>query len=84
VTLDSRLDKAYAGVAPGHWVKKVIDKGDMVLLDDRSLWEVTAVDRINAMLWLPITSITVAGAPVPLGYFKYVLISTDDDETAQV
>lgn len=84
VTLESRQDKAYAGVGPGHWVKKVIDRGNMVLLEDRSLWEVTAVDRINTMLWLPITSITVAEARVPVGDFKYVLINTDDGETAQV
>jgi len=86
VTLKSRQDKAkaYAGVGPGHWVKKVIDRGNMVLLEDRSLWEVAAIDRINTMLWLPITSITVTEARVPVGEFKYVLINTDDGETAHV
>lgn len=76
--------KAYAGVGKGHWVRKTIDGGKLIILEDGSLWEVSALDRINTALWLATTDITVIEARAPIGDFKYVLINTDDGETAKV
>lgn len=66
-TLESRQAQSCADLGSCHWVEKVIKKGEVVLLEDRSFWEMTARDRISTMLWLAITSITVAVAPVPVG-----------------
>lgn len=73
---------AYGGVGSGHWVKKVSSGGRLVELEDGSLWEINAVDRVDTMLWLPVTDITVAAAKNPVGEHKYTLINKDDGETA--
>lgn len=72
----------YAGIGSGHWVKKVSNGGRVVELEDGSLWEINAIDRIDTMLWLPITNITVAAARTPIGEYKYTLINKDDGESA--
>lgn len=72
----------YASVGSGHWIKKVSNAGRMVELEDGSLWEINAIDRINTMLWLPITNISVLVAKTPIGDYKYTLVNKDDGETA--
>jgi len=63
--------KQYVGKAPeprgrrnsssscesGHWVESVSDDGQIVKLEDGSIWEVDVVDAIDSALWLPITDI---------------------------
>ena len=72
----------YAGVGGGHWIDKNIDSGAYMILEDGSLWQIDPIERIDAMLWLPISQITVlesaSGAP---GY-NYLLINTNDGEKA--
>lgn len=74
--------KVYAGVGGGHWIKKNIDSGTFMVLEDGSLWEIDRIDKIDAMLWLPISNITVMeSSSGSLGY-DYLLINTDDGEKA--
>jgi hypothetical protein len=72
----------YARVGGGHWIKKNIDSGTYIILEDGSLWKIDPLDRMDAMLWLPMSNITVieslSGSP---GY-DYLLINTDDGEKA--
>lgn len=56
----------------GHWVESVSNDGQIVKLEDGSIWEVDAVDAIDSMLWLPVTDITVCDDK---------LINTEDNET---
>ncbi|MDR3453785.1 MAG: hypothetical protein P4L96_13465 [Rhodoferax sp.] len=56
----------------GHWVESVSAGGEIVKLEDGSIWEVDAVDRIDSSLWLPTTEIVVCDD---------TLINTDDNET---
>jgi hypothetical protein len=56
----------------GHWVDSVSSDGQIVKLEDGSLWEVNPVDAIDSMLWLPTTDIIVCVDR---------LINTDDNET---
>jgi len=63
-----------ASCETGHWVDSVSDDGEIVKLEDGSVWQVDAVDAIDAMLWLPTTEITVCGDK---------LINTDDNETVE-
>lgn len=50
-----------------------MDSGRLVQLEDGSLWEIDPVDRIDTMLWLPVTDIVVCDDK---------LINTEDKETA--
>lgn len=72
----------YAGVGTGHWVKKVSSAGRTVELEDGSVWEINAIDRIYTALWLPVSNIAVVTAKTPIGDYKYTLINKDDGETA--
>lgn len=56
----------------GHWVESVSNDGQIVKLEDGSIWEVDAVDAIDSALWLPTTEIVVCDDK---------LINTDDNET---
>lgn len=78
----ARGSSEYAGVGRGHWIQEVSDGGRMVILEDGSIWEISTIDQIYTMLWLPITDITVVESRSPIGDFKYVLVNTDDGEEA--
>ena len=56
----------------GHWIQSVSQDGKVVILEDRSVWIVDAVDRIDTALWLPLTDIVACDDQ---------LISVDDGET---
>ena len=60
------------GCESGHWVDYVSDGGEIVKLEDGSLWQIDSVDQIDTALWLPTTDIVVC---------PYKLINTDDNES---
>jgi len=76
------IPKIYAGVSGSHWVKKNIDSGTKILLEDGSLWEIDPFDKIDAMLWLPISNITVIESSSGSPGYDYLLINADDGEKA--
>jgi hypothetical protein len=45
----------------GHWVQSVTNDGQLLVLEDRSVWEVDPVDAIHTMLWLPTQNVLVCG-----------------------
>ena len=45
----------------GHWISSVSNNGQIVVLEDRSVWEVDAVDAIKSMLWLPTQKVLICG-----------------------
>ncbi len=55
----------------GHWIASISDDGEIVILDDRSIWEVDSLGTIASSLWLPYTAILVCEGR---------LINTDDNE----
>lgn len=61
-----------SGCEAGHWIDSVAADGQIIKLEDGSIWEVDPVDAIDSALWLPITDIVVCGDK---------LINTDDNET---
>lgn len=61
-----------AGCESGHWIESVSNDGQIVKLEDGSIWEVDAVDTIDSALWLPITDIVACDDK---------LINADDNET---
>lgn len=73
---------AYGGMGSKHWIKRNLDNGTMILLEDGSLWEIDPMDKLNASLWLAISPISViASKGGSLGY-EYLLINTDGGEKA--
>lgn len=60
------------GCEAGHWIESVAADGQIIKLEDGSIWEVDAVDTVDSALWLPITDIVVCGDK---------LINTEDNET---
>lgn len=62
----------HASVGKGHWVKEVIDDGAMILLEDSSLWEISALERTETMLWLALDDITVIESDDPVYPYKLI------------
>ena len=79
--LSSKAD-SYSGVGGGHWVREVSNNGAIVTLEDGSLWEISAADRIDTALWLPTINITVLKSQSAVGDYKYTLVNKDDGEKA--
>ncbi|HZM06440.1 MAG TPA: hypothetical protein VFC44_25845 [Candidatus Saccharimonadales bacterium] len=65
-------------VGGGHWIDDVMDDGNLIKLEDGSLWKVSPVDAIDSALWLPVTDITVIDSDDPA--YPYKLVNKDDDE----
>lgn len=63
---------ASSGCESGHWVESVLNDGQIVKLEDGSIWKVDAVDAIDSSLWLPTTDIIVC---------EDKLVNTEDNET---
>jgi len=63
----------------GHWISGIDKEGAMIMLEDRTIWEVSPVDRINSSLWLRTSSITITEGNNP--NYPYKLINTNDRET---
>jgi hypothetical protein len=80
---EGSLAEEYPGVGGGHWISEVSSDGGIITLEDGSLWEISATDRVDTALWLPITDITVLESRSPIGKYRYLLLNKDDDEKAQ-
>ena len=61
-----------SGCESGHSVESVLGDGQIVKLDDGSIWEVDPVDAITSALWLPTAEIVVCDDK---------LINADDKES---
>jgi hypothetical protein len=64
--------RSASGSELDHWVESVSNDGEIVKLEDGSIWEVDSVDAIDSSLWLPITDIVACDDK---------LINTEDNET---
>jgi hypothetical protein len=67
----------YLSTGGGHWIKTRSDDGDIITLEDGSVWLIDPLDRIDTALWLPITDITVVESEG-----DHLLVNTDDGEKA--
>jgi len=76
------VGKSYAAVGGGHWVRKKIDSGRIILLEDGSLWQINSIDRIDTMLWLPTENIAVLEISGYVGAYRLVNSDAGDDVLA--
>ena len=65
---------ALADCEDGHWIKSVSSDGEIVVLEEGSVWQVDSTDAIDSALWLPTTNIVACDDK---------LINTDDGETVE-
>lgn len=72
----------YLGVGGGHWVRKKIDRGRFLQLEDRSLWEVHRLDRYQTAFWFELDDIVVANDPYGFYPYAYTLINASAGEIA--
>lgn len=68
----------YPGVGSGHWIQNVSSGGEIIILEDGSLWEVSPIDIIYSSIWLPVSNIVVVEDS---GSYSYKLINTDDGKS---
>lgn len=82
VTGSGAASPTYTGGGGGHWIRSTADDGAIIILEDGSMWGISSVDRVDTMLWLPVSSVTILKASPAVGDYKYSLINTDDKEKA--
>lgn len=63
-----------------HWLKSNIDNGSLITLEDGSVWEVAPDEKVEAMLWLSLSGITVEASYDGSSQYDYLLINMDDKE----
>ncbi|MDH4569988.1 hypothetical protein E8E95_25200 [Pseudomonas sp. BN414] len=61
-----------SGCEADHWINSVEGNGEVVTLEDGSVWLVDDVDTVDSSLWLPTTDIVACDGK---------LINIDDDES---
>jgi hypothetical protein len=57
----------------GYSIQAILDDGNVIKLDDGSVWKVDAIDTITASLWLATTDVLVCS--------DEKIINIDDEET---
>lgn len=73
---------AYPAIGHKRWVKSKADGGKFIKLEDGSLWEVSPIDKINTMLWLPLDDVVVVESKNPL--YPYKLVGERDAAEARL
>ena len=71
-SLPAARNYASSSCESGHWINSVSSDGQIVSLEDGSVWKIDIVDAIDSALWLPTTDIVVCDDK---------LINTEDSET---
>lgn len=59
----------------GHWIDEVLADGQILKLEDGSLWKVDPTDTLTSSLWLPVSDVIVCDDKI---------VNVDDGETVQV
>lgn len=67
-----RYQPRISGCESGHWIQEVLSGGEIIILEDGSVWKVDSLDTIDSALWLPISDIIACDDK---------LINTDDKES---
>ena len=79
----SKGDRVYMGVAEKHSIKKIVDFGEYITLDDGSLWRIDARDITDSMKWIPNSSIAVIESSSGSPGYDYLFINTDNKTKAR-
>jgi hypothetical protein len=69
------LPKQLSNCESGHWISDITDGGEIIVLEDGSIWQVDSIDTIDSGLWLSTEEITICDD---------VMINTDNGEKVGV
>lgn len=75
-----RGPEAYRGSATGHWVRSKDNRGNIITLEDGSVWEISATSRFDTLLWMTMDEITVVANTRVVDEFNYLLINANGDK----
>jgi len=67
---------AYSNCESGHWIDNVMSNGEIIKLEDGSLWKVNSSDTYNSAIWIAIDNIVICD--------DNKLINTDDNTAVSV
>jgi hypothetical protein len=82
LTLPLRPPAGFAvSLGSGHWIETNAD-GEVITLEDGSIWKIDPLDQVDAQLWLETSEITVIESADGSPGYDYLLINTDDSEKA--
>lgn len=59
----------------GHWIQEVLADGQILKLEDGSLWKVDPADAVDSALWL---------APSDVVVCDFTIVNVDEGETVHV
>jgi len=65
-----------SGCEDGHWISSVSNGGEIIVLEDGSVWQVDSIDRIDTSLWLPTENVVICD--------ESIMINTDNGEKVNV
>lgn len=69
------------GANGNHWIKKIVERGKTVQLENGSLWQINPLSKVDAILWLPTERITIIESGNAV--YPYKLINSDGKSTAE-
>ena len=75
------LPGAPALQAGNHWIRKVIERGETIQLEDGSIWQISPLSKIDAILWLVTEKIVIVESGNPL--YPYKLVNSDGGTSAE-
>jgi hypothetical protein len=58
-----------------HWIEEVLADGQILKLEDGTLWKGDPTDTVTSALWLPVSDVIVCDDKI---------VNVDDGETVQV
>ena len=82
IGIAARKSNIYLGVGQEHWVQETTGSGSLIRLEDNSLWEISPIDRINTILWLPLDNVIVIENTNSL--YPYKLVGERDTAEARL
>jgi len=62
-----------------YTIESIMDEGNLIKMDDGSLWQVSPFDVSDTAIWLESSEITVIQSKDPA--YPYKLINADEHET---
>ena len=68
----------FADCEQGHYIQEVMGNGKVIQLENDSLWQVSVVDTVNSMLWLPAENVVICSDG------KMINIDEDSGNTVHV
>jgi len=60
----TRTKSTTTGCESRHWIESVSNDGEIIKLEDGSIWQVDSSDTVDSTLWLPTTEVIVCDGKI--------------------